>query len=167
MGNIYREVVCKRKTKAIILVVLFTSCMIALSTIISEVKGIDRNVRAFIDFGCVIATIFYMSYEILKCTIKYKYSIMINKLMIHRIYSNSQRNVENIDFKDIVYVGKHSDSKFDGKVHKKRYMCDLLTDEKYCCIYKTQKGFNEIYFQPSNELISRIEQIKQREQRAV
>lgn len=167
MGNIYREVVSKKKTKSIILIVLFASAMIGLSTFFSGIESVNVKTKSFVKFVCFTVTIFYILYETSRCMIKYKYSIMINKFMIHKISSKNQTNVENIYLNDIVYIGKNSDNKYSGKYHKKRYMCDLLTDEKYCCVYKTDNGYKKFYFQPSEELITRIENMKNRNRQAM
>lgn len=161
MGNIYREVVCKKKAKAIILIVLFVSLIIGLSTFLSAVHSIDRFDKRIINYVLTALTVMFIAYQTFQCITKYKYSIMINKLMVHRIYSNNQTNLENIYLDDIVYIGKNRNNKFNCRsFRRKLYMCDILSEGKCCCVYRTEDGYNKFYFQPSDELIKRIENLK-------
>lgn len=161
MGNIYREVVCKKKAKAIVLVILFISFIIAVSTFLSAVHSIDRFDKKVINYALTALVVMFIAYQTFQCVTKYKYSIMIDKLMVHRIYSNNQTNLENIYLDDIVYIGKNKDNKYSCRsLRKKSYMCDMLAEGRYCCVYKTENGYNKFYFQPSKELIRRIENLK-------
>lgn len=161
MGNIYREVVCKKKAKAIILIVLLVSFKISISTFLSDIRSINKMDRIILNTVFTVITIMFIVFEVFQCMTKYKYSIMIDKFMIHRIYSNNQTTLENIDLDDIVYIGRNRRNKFNcRKLRRRLYMCDIFTGKRYCCVYKDGSGYKKFYFQPSSELIDRIEKLR-------
>ena len=158
MGTMHRELIEKRKATTIISLIIILCAMLFLSTAIGEIK-ISRYYKLNIITDPVITflTIVFFIFEIFKCKIKYKYSIIADKLMIHKVFLNDEKILEKIRLSDIVYVGKDVKWKKHFNISDtKKYICNLVTDKTYCCIYKLNGEYKKVYFQPSSELIRKI-----------
>lgn len=160
MGTMHKEVVKKRRDVAIIISIIFMSLAISLANFFGNFKFESFKAEKVTDpiFIFLTLVIFYREYR--KCKISYKYSIVANQLMIHKVKDNSQSTLENIKLNNIVYLGKddHKEAKEFKVSSCKKYVCSLLDRTgHYCCIYKNGDVYNKFYFKPSKTLVDKLE----------
>ncbi len=101
--------------------------------------------------------------EFSKCTVKYKYSIVADQFIIHKIKGDEVKILEDIKLKDIEFIGKYRNCK--GDIHissSKKYICSTSFGKKFCCVYKLGDKFKKFYFEPSDSLMSKITLLKQK-----
>ncbi|ACD22941.1 hypothetical protein FDE76_06580 [Clostridium botulinum] len=153
----HKEVVIRKKAPVIAIVLLIITAMLYLYQGIS-ILGI-KNIRLvrFYNISIVFLTLSIIFFEIMKCRISYKYSIIANKLIINKIFHNNEKNLESINLADIVYLGK---SNYIAKEYivknKGNYSCGIINKKKFCCIYKRENVYYKFSFNPSDKLIRRL-----------
>ena len=157
MGTMHRELIVKRKATTIITLIVILCIMLFLASAVGEIKISRCKLNRITDPAITVVTIAFFIFEIFKCKIKYKYSIIADKLMIHKIFLNDEKILEKIRLSDIVYIGKDVKEKKHFNISTtKKYICNLITDKTYCCVYKLGEEYKKVYFQPSSELIRKI-----------
>lgn len=157
MGTMHRELVGKRKATTIITLIVILCVMLFLSSAVGEIRISRCKLNSITDPAITFVTIIFFIFEIFKCKIKYKYSIIADKLMIHKVFLNDEKILEKIRLSDIVYIGKDVREKKHLNISTtKKYICNLITDKTYCCIYKLGGEYKKVYFQPSSELVRKI-----------
>ncbi|GIM30021.1 hypothetical protein CPJCM30710_26870 [Clostridium polyendosporum] len=157
MGTLHREVIKRRKVRGIVLSIIILCMMITVSNFVGQILVIQSNMKAISDGLISIVTIGFLSFEILRCRTRYKYSIIVDKLIIHKIYSEDQKTLENIKISDIVYIDKIGPKSKKFNISSIRiYLCNILSSDTYCCIYKYEEEYRKFYFQPSKELVNKI-----------
>jgi len=110
-------------------------------------------------FNTIMIGLCYMEFS--KCKIKYKYSIVVDQFIIHRIKGGEVTILEDIKLKDIEFIGKYSDYSSDNHISSsKKYICSSFTGSKFCCVYKLGNKFKKFYFEPSVPLINKINLLK-------
>ena len=160
MGTMHKEVVKKRRDVAIVISIICMSLAISLSNFFGNIKFESFNAETITDPIFLVLTLVIFFREYRKCKTSYKYSIVANQLMIHKVKANKQSTLENIKLNNIVYLGKdYSKEAKDFKTSScKKYVCSLLdTTGHYCCIYKNGDGYNKFYFKPSKTLVDKLE----------
>ncbi len=160
MGTMHKEVVTKRRDIAIVVSIICMSLTISLSNLIGNIKFDSFNAEVITDPIFVILTLVIFFREYRKCKTSYRYSIVANQLMIHKMKGNEQEILENAKLNNIVYLGKEDSKK--ARVFKtdscKKYVCSLLDRTgHYCCIYKKNDKYHKFYFKPSKELVCKLE----------
>ena len=71
--------------------------------------------------------------------------------------------VEDIKIKDIQYIGKNfRGSKKLGFLSPSKYICSIVSFNKYYCSYNYRGKINKFYFEPSEELINKVKVIKEK-----
>jgi hypothetical protein len=164
MGLMYKEIVFRRKLPVMITFFFIMTIMLYLLKISEIMNLIPIYMSREIDLLCLFILILFGAYEIQKCQIQYKYSIIADQLIIHKVKGKNQELVEDINIQDIKYIGyinKLNDIKINCK--KKKYICSLINMNKYCCIYSNGHRFNKIYFEPSSELIEKLKYLKNKQ----
>ncbi|SHE45343.1 hypothetical protein [Clostridium fallax] len=164
----HRELIKRRKSTTIISSVVVLCAMIFLANIIGRIKINNSKLDIYTDPLLAIITTAFLVFELFQCKVKYKYSIIADKLMIHKIISDEEKILEKIRLSDIVYIGNNSDEykKYNASV-KKKYICNTATGKNCCCVYKLGDNYRKVYFQPSSELINKIIRIKDRYKRVI
>lgn len=160
MGTMHKEIVKKRRDVAIVISIVCMSLAIGLSNFFGNFKFESFNAETITDPIFLVLTLVIFFREYRKCNTSYKYSIVANQLMIHKVKSNKQSTLENIKINNIVYLGK-DDSK-EAKEFKisscKKYVCSLLdVTGHYCCIYRKDDRYYKFYFKPSKTLVNKLE----------
>lgn len=160
MGIMHREVITRRRDTTIIASIIFLSLMIALARIIGELRINRFKIELISDPIFIAITLFILYIETIKCKTSYKYSVIANQLMIHKVKTRNQEILENIKIDNIVFFGRDKENKNKYKINnKKRYICNLFNCNTYCCIYKRNEGYGKFYFQPSRELIKKLKRV--------
>lgn len=159
MGDnwMHKEVVMKKKAPSLALILLIITLMIYLYEAVSYLKLVDVRIIKILNGIIIFLTLCLILFEIIRCEISYKYSIIANKLIINKLFLEKEKNVESINIKSIVYIGKKSEiskkynTKFTGN-----YFFKLLSNKCYCCIYEKDNQFYKFNFMPSEELLRRL-----------
>lgn len=150
----HKEIVT-RKTTPVVVAVLFV--IVALLYVYEGVCYLK-----FTHVTMLKITIYFMIsvliiFETLKSRIYYKYSVIANKLIINKVFCNKQKNIESINFSDIMYLGADISSckKFSAKNNGK-YSFLLDKNKRYYCVYKSNNEYYSFAFTPSTELLKYI-----------
>lgn len=154
----HKEVVMKKRIPVIALILLTITLMIYLYEAILYLKLVDS--RSIKIGNCIIifCTLCLISFEIIRCKISYKYSIIANKLIINKLFLKKEKNVESVNIASIIYIGKKSETpkKYDAKFTG-NYFFKLHSNNCYCCIYKRDSKYYKFHFTPSDKLLRRID----------
>lgn len=157
MGTMHREVIKRRKATTIIMSIVFLCVMVSMAKSVGDFKINKISVEVITDPIFMVITLYFLFFEIFQCKIRYKYSIIADQLIIHKIKSEKQKTLENIKMSNIVYIGteKNECKKYKTK-SSSRYICNRIKSRTYCCIYEKDNKYGKFYFQPSEELIGKI-----------
>lgn len=162
MGIMHKETKEQRRDSALIISVVFASIMIGLAKFVGSLKVYNFTLENITDPIFILTTIIILYLVYLKCKISYRYSIVSDKLLIHKVISKEHQVLENVKVNRIVYFGndKKEARKYKCK-NSRKYSCGLLFAPMHFCIYENDKGeYNKFYFQPSNEFITKIKSFK-------
>lgn len=159
MGTMYKEIVVRRRTPVVVGLLLLLVIMIAVSNLVEHIQVFNYKIGFITNPIISIITSMLILFEIMKCKVSYRYSIIADQLIIHRLKQKEQNVVENIKLKDIVYMGKEKDYRENYDIaNSKRYVCALKLNN-YCCIYKDGDRYRKFFFQPSLNLVQKINTI--------
>ncbi|MGH4125931.1 MAG: hypothetical protein ACREV6_23750 [Clostridium sp.] len=157
----YKEMVQRKKFPAVVLLFITLITFICLSDLLPKISVGRINLKTFINmfFNTLMIALCYIEFS--KCKVKYKYSIVADQFIIHKIIGEEVRILEDIKLKDIEFIGKYSNCNADVHITScKKYICSTFNGSKFCCVYKTGDKFKKFYFQPSDGLINKIRSIK-------
>lgn len=164
MGAMYKEIIF-RKTLPVI-IILFLAMMFLISFLkLVEVMGlIPVEMSRIVDVICLVSLSLFGFYEYEKCKVQYKYSIIGDELIIHKLKGEEQILVEDIKIHDIQYIGyisKLSNKKKNLKT--KKYICSILNINKFCCVYNHGGRNYKMYFEPSKDLVDIVKRIQDKQ----
>jgi len=157
----YKEMVQRKKLPAIILLFITLITVICLSDLLPKVSVGSINIKTFITmfFNTLMIALCYMEFS--KCKVKYKYSIVVDQFIIHKIKGEEVTILEDIKLKDIEYIGKYCNYKPDIHIsNSKKYSCSTFVGSKFCCVYKVGDKLKKFYFEPSVGLMNKISSLK-------
>ncbi|MBB6625046.1 hypothetical protein [Clostridium gasigenes] len=154
----HREVVAKKKVPVIAISLLVITVVLYLFQGIKSI-GLDEHI-----IGDLLNTVLLIvaSIVILKefrgCSLSYKYAIISDKLMVNKINSKNEENLESIKICDIIYVGKKRQipKEYSNIKNTRNYLCNVIREETYYCIYKNSGKVFKFAFQPSDKFIQTI-----------
>ncbi|KGM96510.1 hypothetical protein Z968_06285 [Clostridium novyi A str. 4552] len=158
----YKETVARKKVSSIVVIVMLLTVSIVLS-------DMSRNMRlGHNEFGAILtilltAFIFVLILiQIHKCSIKYKYSIIADELIIYKLKGYKEEVMESIKIKDIQSIKKTNRlSLLVNMVLSKSYSGLNLTREVYACRYKNKHINKKFYFEPSRKLVEKLHLLRQ------
>ncbi|SFC80108.1 hypothetical protein [Clostridium uliginosum] len=156
----HREVVVRRKAPVIAGLLLIITMMIYLHNGVGNLPLNNMRVIKLVNVFIIVSTIGIIFFGIIKCKVSYKYSIIANKLIINKIFSNQETNLESINVSEIVYVGKTGKKNYISKEYivknKGNHLCGLSNTKTFCCIYKKEDQYYRFNFNPSDQLIRKL-----------
>jgi len=159
----YKEMVERKKFPAIVLLFITLITVICLSDLLPKVSIGSINIRTFITmfFNTLMIALCYVEFS--KCKVKYKYSIVVDQFIIHRIKGGEVKILEDIKLKDIQYIGKYCNYNSDMHISSsKKYICSTFVGNKFCCVYKVGDKLKKFYFEPSVSLMNKIRLLKEK-----
>lgn len=157
MGIMHREVIRRRRDITIVGSIVFISLMIGLATLVGDLKIKHLRIERVTDPIFLVVTVLVILLEIKKLKISYKYSIIADQLIIHKMQSENQETLENIKLNNIVFLGDNKERNNIKTNKEKYYTCNILRNRHtYCCIYKNNDEYRKFYFQPSNKLVEKL-----------
>ncbi|ABK62637.1 MULTISPECIES: hypothetical protein [Clostridium] len=156
----YKETVTRKKVSSIVVIVMLLTVSIVLT-------DMSRNMRLG-QFGSILtilltAFIFVLILkQIHKCSIKYKYSIIADELIIYKLKGYKEEVMESIKIKDIQSIKKTN--RFNlliNMILSKSYSGLNLTREIYACRYKNKHINKKFYFEPSSKLVEKLHLLRE------
>ena len=153
----HKEVVIKKRTPVIVLILLTLTLMIYLYEAIFYFKLVDIKLLKMGNSIITFLILCLILFEVIRCEISYKYSIIANKLIINKIFLGKEKNIESINIASIVYIGKKMDipKKYNTKFTGNHFF-KLFANKCYCCIYEIDDRYYKFNFDPSDELLRRL-----------
>lgn len=158
----HREVVAKRKVPVIAMSLLVITIVLYLSEGIEFMGLDDDQIGENMNITLLILTAGIILMEFRSCSLSYKYAIVADKLIINRIKSKNEENVESIKICDIVYVGRKCGipRTYSSIRNRRRHLCNIIGEETYYCVYNNNGEIYKFSFQPSNNFIETINKYK-------
>jgi hypothetical protein len=157
MKIMYKEEIMRRKLPVILELFALLTVTIFLSDILEGIRVSNRTIGFVTNPLLIIFMGAMIIFSITICREKYRYSIVADQLLVHKIINGEQVVVENIKLKDIKYIGRTTKLKDKlSVIYGKRHSCSIFTFNTYCCIYKQGDIIKKFYFSPSGDFISRV-----------
>ncbi len=160
MGIMQKETISHRRSNAIIASVIFGSAMIFLGRAIGNIRLYNTKIEVVTDPLLIFMTLAIFAILFRKCRVSYKYSVIADQLIIHKVISEKQKVLEDIKVEDIVYLGEDKDriKEFSTKGCRS-YTCRNF-EAKKCCIYKKNNKTYKFYFQASDRFVNKVNNLK-------
>ena len=153
----HKEMVERKKVHAMVLLFIVLIAFICLSDILPNINVGVINIKTLATMGFITIMIALCYIEFLRCKVKYRYSIVADEFIIHKVKGNEVTILEDIKLKNINFIGKNQNYKADIHIsHIKTYMCSTFFRNKFCCVYKADDKFKKFYFEPSEGLMNKI-----------
>lgn len=159
----HKEIVERKKFPVIVLLFITLIAFICLSDLLSKISIGRINVKIFVTMFFITLMIALCYIEFSKCKVKYKYSIVADQFIIHKMRGEEVTIVEDIKLKNIEFIGKYSNCNEDMHISSsKKYICSTFIKSKFCCVYKVEDKFKKFYFEPSDSLMNKIRLLKEK-----
>ena len=153
----HKEFVVKNRSHSIITIMLVITFMLYAFDVIEIVKRTNKNLAYSSYFIVAIATVLFIAKQYLICRTCYKYSIIANKLIINKIFRNSEENMSSISIKDIVYIGRRNKVPKEYKTRSEgKYSFYSIRFNTDCCVYNKNGSLAMFDFKPSEKFIARL-----------
>ena len=153
-----KEVISKRPLPLILLWIFILVNLLAIKEVIG-VSDLSKVIdERYLDYINAIILILLAVDFSRRCKIKYKYFLLDQKLVIHKLKGTSHSVEEVVDFKDVHFLGKKCNYK--NKVRARRatnYLSHYYNTNRYLCVYKKDGRYKKFYFQPTKNFIKNIE----------
>lgn len=157
MKTMYKEEIMRKRLPVILEMFTLLTLMIFIADLVEEIRIANHSIGIVTDPILVVFMGVMLISGIVRCRERYRYSIIADQLIVHKIVRGEQIVVENIKLKDIKYLGRASQLKEKLNVkHTKRHGCSLFTFRTFCCIYKEGNKINKFYFEPSESFVRKI-----------
>ena len=154
----HKEIKKGKKTVAIIISLLTITVALYIHQFSKMTFG--KNITEEIAVGVilVILTLIVLIKETKKCKMAYKYCVISDKLIINKISSKVEENVESLKIKDIIYIGEKSNvpKEYSKCKCSRHYIRKFDKNKKFLCVYKKQGKIYKFIFEPSDTLVARI-----------
>ena len=154
----HKEIKRGKKTVAIIISLLTITVALYIHQFSKMTFG--KNITEEIAVGVILAilTLIVLIIETKKCKMAYKYCVISDKLIINKISSKVEENVESLKIKDIIYIGEKSNvpKEYSKCKCSRHYIRKFDKNKKFLCIYKKQGKIYKFIFEPSDTLVARI-----------
>ena len=104
----YKEMVQRKKFPAVVLLFITLITFICLSDLLPKISIGSINIKMFVTmfFNTLMIALCYIEFS--KCKVKYKYSIVADQFIIHKIRGEEVTILEDIKLKNIEFIGKYS-----------------------------------------------------------
>lgn len=169
MGILYKEIIRNKKfsiIKGLFLIILFT-----LVTFLAT-NSVDYSLRYNIRLDIILlidvflsAIMFKIIYEIAYSNrLSYTYKLIDTELIFERMIGNNRRVILSVDARNIEAILQLKEGKnFKDIDRTYKFLCRPCKNKTYCCIVNNKGKKIKFYFQPSDELMRKIENIMRKE----
>ena len=154
----HKEIKEGKKTVAIIISLLTITVALYIYQFSKMTFGKSITEEIGIEVILVILTLIVLIKETRKCNMAYKYCVISDKLIINKINSKVEENVESLKIKDIIYIGEKANvpKEYNKCKCSRHYIRKFDRNKKFLCIYKKQGKIYKFIFEPSYVLIDII-----------
>jgi hypothetical protein len=153
----HKEMVERKKVPAMIVLFIVLIAFICLSDILPNMNVGVINIKTLAKIGFITIMTALCYIEFSRCKVKYRYSIVADEFIIHKVKGNEVIILEDIKLKNINFIGRNQNYKADIHISDiKTYMCSTFYRNKFCCVYKADDKFKKFYFEPSEGLMNKI-----------
>jgi hypothetical protein len=159
----HKEIVERKKIPVMLLLFILLITFICLSDLLSKISIGNINIRIFVTifFSTIMIALCYIEFS--RCKVKYKYSIVADQFIIHKIRGEEVTIVEDIKLRNIEFIGNYCNCSANINISSsKRYICSIFIGSKRCCVHKVGDKFKKFYFEPSDGLMNKITLLKQK-----
>jgi hypothetical protein len=155
MACIYNEKV-ERKGTPLLLVLIAVTLSLLIASYLSKAAGVAGTYRLIVDSVLVMGFLYlmYSSFHMSKeC---YRYSIIADDLLIHRMSGDKPLLVERVKVADIRYFGEVGKNPEVSRVRGSNYTCEFMKG-RYCLVYEDGGREKKFFFKPSTCMIGKIQ----------
>ena len=154
----HKEIKRGKKTVAIIISLLTITVALYIHQFSKMTFGKNMTEEIGLEIILVVLTLIVLIKETKKCKIAYKYCVISDKLIINKINSKVEENVESLKIKDIIYIGEKANvpKEYSRCKCSRHYIRKFDKNKNLLCIYKKQGKIYKFIFEPSDTLIARI-----------
>lgn len=154
----HREVVATRKVPVIAILLLLTTIVLYVYKFIELIGLREKFIGGILSTTILIFSFIIALKELRSCSLSYKYQIIGDKLIVNKIKSKNEENLESVNICNIIYVGRKCEipKVYSNVKNKKSYLCNIIGEETYYCLYKKDGKVSKFAFQPSDKFIKRI-----------
>lgn len=154
----HKEIKESKKTVAIIISLLTVTLALYIHQFSKMTFGKNITEELGIEVILVVLTLMVLINEIKKCKMAYKYCVISDKLIINKISSKVEENVESLKIKDIIYIGDKANvpKEYSKCKCSRHYIRKFDKNKKFLCIYRKHGKIYKFIFEPSDALVARI-----------
>ena len=154
----HKEIKRGKKTVAIIISLLTITVALYIHQFSKMTCGKNITEEMGLEVILVVLTLIVLIKETKKCKMAYKYCVISDKLIINKINSKVEENVESLKIKDIIYIGEKSNvpKEYSKCKCSRHYIRKFDKNKKFLCIYRKQGKIYKFIFEPSDALVARI-----------
>lgn len=154
----HKEIKKGKKTVAIIISLLTITVALYIHQFSKMTFGKNITEEIGLEAILVVLTLIVLIKETKNCKIAYKYCVISDKLIINKISSKVEENVESLKIKDIIYIGEKSNvpKEYSKCKCSRHYIRKFDKNKKFLCIYRKQGKIYKFIFEPSDTLVARI-----------
>lgn len=166
MGLIYKEDIHYKKLSSIRWTVLILLFMLAANVLTDSYyysMHYHIEIGAFVFLGSLLAILAILqAYDMIYLhSISYKYKLIDRELIFEKVVRGKSRAVLGVDVKHadlLVPANEEEDNRNIGRTYK--FLCCSLKNSKvYCCIANRNGEKIRIYFEPSRELVAKLNMV--------
>jgi hypothetical protein len=154
MGCIYNEKVERNMTPLLILLMVFGLSLLSVSYYVSEM-GWEREVSTILDLFLTLVFLLAGYAVFLKGRETYRYSIIGDELIIHRLSGEKNDLVAKVKLQEIKKLQEKNGRANLGGLIRKNY-CQNVVRKGCLCEYQAEGGSKSFYFSPSPSMLNKI-----------
>lgn len=154
MGCIYNEKVERNMTPLLILLMVFGLSLLSVSYYVSEM-GWEREVSTILDLFLTLVFLLAGYAVFLKGRETYRYSIIGDELIIHRLSGEKNDLVAKVKLQEIKKLQEKNGRANLGGLIRKNY-CQNVVRKGCLCEYQAKGGSKSFYFSPSPSMLNKI-----------
>ena len=154
----HKEIKEGKKTVAIIISLLTITIALYIHQFSKMTFGKNITEELGLEVILVVLTLMVLIKEIKKCKMAYKYCVISDKLIINKISSKEEENVESLKIKDIIYIGDKANvpKEYSKCKCSRHYITKFDKNKKFLCIYRKHGKIYKFIFEPSDALVARM-----------
>lgn len=164
MGILYREVV-EYKYHKFLRHILFVAIVVMAIDIIYLVSDFRKLIEelVYVGYGLMPVIIFSTFLMVVKCKRRYRYVIIDNELIIEKLNGNKRKPILNINVKQIIKIEKLRNIDQNDSVERSyNFACSFSKSNRYRCVFSRDGKLYSFDFEPSTNLIGKIDGILSR-----
>lgn len=154
MGCIYNEKVERNMKPLLILLMVFGLSLLSVSYYVSEM-GWEREVSTILDLFLTLVFLLAGYAVFLKGRETYRYSIIGDELIIHRLSGEKNDLVAKVKLQEIKKLQEKNGRANLGGLIRKNY-CQNVVRKGCLCEYQAEGGSKSFYFSPSPSMLNKI-----------